>query len=190
MAEIPELQEFCQIHKNFNNLDLSNLYNEELLCAEKTEKIIFEIDEKLEIIDELDAYLEKLEEELGATNEDIETLDVEIIRTKSQIKKCEKQVSKLGEINASQVTIDATERDKLKMRTSASRLALTRRLLGVQLNKDKKGILTDSNGQLKILQVNKNQSKEINREHLWNEIFENSTHKEDWQMLFQTSPQQ
>jgi hypothetical protein len=91
-------------------------------------------------------------------------------------------------MNTSQVKIDAAENDKLKMRINSTKLSIVKRMTGLELNKEGKGFITDNDGQIKIIQINKNNPKELNRAYLWNEIQHCSQYRHEWQHLFQMAP--
>ncbi|KAG5674957.1 hypothetical protein PVAND_004901 [Polypedilum vanderplanki] len=187
--DIPEISELKTISSNFKNLGFTNLLKEETICAEKSKKLLAEIDDKLEIVQALDEQIQELEDDIEVVNENIEVLDVEIIRIKTQVKKAEKQIGKLESMNTSKVKIDASESDKLKIRKNLTKLSIVKKLTGLQLNKDGKGFIIDNDGQIKDFQINKNKSKEAINDQLWNEINQCSKYKDEWQTLFQSQAQ-
>lgn len=107
------------------------------------------------------------------------------IRAKTQKKKFEKNIGKLKSLNASNIKIEVSENDKLKLAKNKTKLDLSKNLLRIFINSDDKGFtLNPIDWQLKLLQLNKSNSKQVNREILWKSLSQSSRYNHEWQQLF------
>lgn len=81
--------------------------------------------------------------------------------------------------------LDVGENDKIKVAKSKLKLKLIKLMTKTYINKDSKGFTVNiSNLESNPVQLNKNNSKELNRDQLWNNIGRSTVHVERWSSLF------
>lgn len=108
------------------------------------------------------------------------------IRVKSQQKKLTKNIEKLKSLNASRVKLDVGENDKIKVAKSKLKLKLIKLMTKTYINEKSKGFTVNiSNLETNLIQLNKNNTKELNRDQLWNNIGRSTVHVERWSSLFE-----
>jgi hypothetical protein len=74
----------------------------------------------------------------------------------------------------------------MKLAKNKTKLDLMKNLLRTFVNSDDKGFtLNPVDWQLKTLQLNKNNSKQVNREILWKAMGQCSPYNREWEQLFQ-----
>jgi len=61
---------------------------------------------------------------------------------------------------------------------------MIKRMLETTINKDGKVLIADGEGSFKVLQLNKNNSKDANAEIIWNNIKQCSPYAKEWAALF------
>lgn len=59
-----------------------------------------------------------------------------------------------------------------------------RKLIDINLQKNDQGLISDKNGTIRLFQLNRNNTKDKNREILWNTINQCSQFDEEWNNLF------
>jgi len=106
------------------------------------------------------------------------------IRTKTQQKKLDKNIEKLKSLNESRVRIEVGENDKLKIAKSRAKLSLVKTLSKTFLNSEGKGFSMNADcSDSRSFQLNLNNSREVNRETLWNHIGQSSSYHGYWEQL-------
>lgn len=96
-----------------------------------------------------------------------------------------KNIEKLKSLNASRIKLEVGDNDKLKMAKSKLKLALTKSLTMTYVKEDSKGFTINvADAAINKLQLNRSNSKETNREIIWNNIGQVSSHHSDkWAQL-------
>lgn len=128
------------------------------------------------------AELERLIENL---QKESDSLGVELIRARTHQKRLTKNLQKLKSLNASRVKIEVSDNDKLKLAKKKTKLALMKHLTSTFVNSEDKGYaLNPLDLQLQPFQLNKNKSRQVNREVLWRCVGQCAQHNETWEQLF------
>lgn len=141
----------------------------------------------MELKEIISEEVETLREEIERLKETIEAVNVELIRSRQEAKKVKKEIGKLKSLNLSRINIDFSERDKMRILRNKSRLVLLRLLTKViSSSSDGKYLLHNMNGEnnVKIIKLNKNNSKESNCDHLWEGIRQSSQYSTEWDAIF------
>ena len=107
------------------------------------------------------------------------------IREKTQQNKLNKNIQKLKNLNASRVEIDVSSNDKFKLVKKKTKLNLAKKLTSTFINSEGQGyVLNPLDLQLQPFQLNSVNSKQVNREVLWESIGQCAQHNEIWEQLF------
>lgn len=94
-----------------------------------------------------------------------------------------KAITKLKSLNNSNIRLEARYNDKMRLSKTETTLLLTSSLLNVFVSDDKHAIIKNSRDhQLKAVELNNNNSNEVNRAILWKAIGQ-SQYSNEWQQL-------
>lgn len=161
-----------------------------LECKAKVSEVLEEELNDLEHhVEKLSTESENLDVQIVSSNNSFKiqlvTADSLQIRASTQHKKFLKNIDKLKSLDVSHAKIEVSGNDKMKLAKKKTILHLMKKLSSTFLNKEDEGfVLNPRDLQIKQFHLNKNNSKQKNRDILWKHIGNSSRYNEEWNQLF------